>query len=53
MKHDNVTKWCKNFKMTIDNYNLNILNKLFKVVVFNLKGKTKEWFKIINLAPLN
>jgi hypothetical protein len=39
--------------MTIDNYNLNIVNKLFKVVMFNLKGKAKEWFKIINLAPLD
>jgi hypothetical protein len=53
MKHDNVTKWCKTLKMTINNYNLNIVNKLFEVVMFNLKGKAKQWFKIINLVPLD
>jgi hypothetical protein len=39
--------------MTIDNYNFNIVNKLFKVVMFNLEGKAKEWFKMNNLAPLD
>jgi hypothetical protein len=27
------------------------VDKLFKIAKLNLKGKAKEWFKKLNLAP--
>jgi hypothetical protein len=29
------------------------INKLFKIVKFNLHGRVEEWFKKLNLAPID
>jgi hypothetical protein len=48
--HENVNDWVEQLTMEIEVRDLNA-NKLFKIAKLNLKGRTKEWFKKLNLAP--
>jgi hypothetical protein len=38
--------------MVVEVRDLNV-DKLFKIVKLNLRGRTKEWFTKLNLAPVN
>jgi hypothetical protein len=50
--HEDVNDWSERLIMVAKVRDLN-LDKLFKVAKLNLKGRAKEWFKKLNLAPLD
>jgi hypothetical protein len=48
--HEDVNDWAKRVTMVVEVQDLNA-NKLFKIAKLNLRGRAKEWFKKLNLAP--
>jgi hypothetical protein len=50
--HENVNDWAKQLTMAIEVKDLNV-DKLFKITKLNLRSRAKEWFKKLNLAPVD
>jgi hypothetical protein len=50
--HDDVNDWAERLTMVVEVWDLNV-NKLFKIAKLNLRGRAKEWFRELNLAPIN
>jgi len=48
--HEDVNDWAEWFTMAAEVHDLNA-NKLFKIAKLNLRGRAKEWFKRLQLAP--
>jgi hypothetical protein len=47
--HENVNDWAKQLTMATKVRDLNV-DKLFKIIKLNLRGRAKEWFKKLNHA---
>ncbi len=47
--HEDVNDWAERLTMVAKIRDLNA-NKLFKITKLNMKGRTKEWFKKLNLV---
>jgi hypothetical protein len=50
--HEDVNDWVKQLTRAVEVKDLNA-NKLFKITKLNLRGKAKECFKKLNLAPMD
>jgi hypothetical protein len=50
--HEDVNDWVERLTMVAKIRDLN-LYKLFKITKLNLRGRAKEWFKKLNLAPFD
>jgi hypothetical protein len=48
--HEDVNEWAERLTMVVEIKDLNA-NKSFKIAKLNLRGRAKEWFKKLNLAP--
>jgi len=48
--HEDVNDWAKRLTMPTEVRDMNA-DKLFKIVKLNLRGRAKEWFKRLQLAP--
>jgi hypothetical protein len=48
--HEDVNDWAERLTMAAEVRDLNA-NKLFKIAKLNLRGRDKEWFKKLQLAP--
>ncbi|CAK9220811.1 unnamed protein product [Sphagnum troendelagicum] len=48
--HEDVNDWAERLTMVAEVRDLNA-DKLFKITKLNLRGRAKEWFKIIQPAP--
>ncbi len=48
--HEDVNDWAERLTMAAEVCDLNA-NKLFKIAKLNLRGRAKEWFKILQPAP--
>jgi hypothetical protein len=49
--HENMNDWAEQLTMVAKVTDLNV-DKLFKIVKLNLRGRAKEWFKKLNPAPI-
>ncbi len=50
--HEDVNDWAERLTMAAEVRDLNA-DKLFKITKLNLRGRAKEWFKRLQLAPAN
>jgi hypothetical protein len=50
--HEDINDWVEKLTMVIKMQDLNV-DKLFKITKLNLKGTAKEWFKRLNLTPID
>jgi hypothetical protein len=50
LNFENMIDWIERLEMATKVQNYNEV-KLFKIVHLNLRGKVKEWYKHIELAP--
>jgi hypothetical protein len=50
--HEDMNDWAKCLTMAAEVRNVND-DKLFKITTLNLRGRTKEWFKKLNLPPID
>jgi hypothetical protein len=48
--HEDVNDWAERLTMVVEVRDLNA-DKLFKIAKLNLRGKAKEWFRRLQLAP--
>jgi hypothetical protein len=49
-EYEDVSDWAERFTMATKVRDLNA-DKLFKIAKLNLRGKAKEWFRRLQLAP--
>ncbi len=47
--YEDVSDWAKRFTMAVEVRDLNV-DKLFKIVKLNLRGRAKEWFRRLQPA---
>ncbi len=50
--HEDVNDWAERLTMVVKVQDLNA-DHLFKIAKLNLRGRAKEWFKRLQLAPTN
>jgi len=50
--HEDVNDWAEQLTMAVEVRDLNG-DKLFKIAKLNLRGRAKEWFKRLQLAPVD
>jgi hypothetical protein len=48
--HEDVNDWVEKFTMVIEVQDLNV-NKLFKIMKLNLRGRAKKWFRRLQPTP--
>jgi hypothetical protein len=51
-EYEDVSDWAKRLTMATKVRDFNV-DKLFKIVKLNLRGRAKEWFKRLQPAPAN
>jgi hypothetical protein len=49
-EHEDVSDWAERFTMAAEVRDLNA-DKLFKIAKLNLRGRAREWFRRLQLAP--
>jgi hypothetical protein len=52
MTDEDINDWAKKLTMVIEMQDLNV-DEFLKITKLNLRGRTKEWFKRLNLTPID
>jgi len=51
-EHEDVTDWAERLTMAVEVRDLNA-DKLFKIAKLNLRGRARDWFRRLQLAPVD
>ncbi len=51
-EHEDVTNWAERLTMAAEVRDLNA-DKLFKIAKLNLRGMARDWFRRLQLAPID